>query len=99
MKKTLITFAAICGLATASASFAQSAEEMKAAALEACDTQAASIPEAQRGMVLDMCKCSVESSDYEAMLKASSSGDAKALEEVQAAALEAGQKCAAKVAG
>lgn len=92
--KKLIFLAAI--LATSSAS-AQNAEEMRKSSLEACDIQAQAMPEAQRDMVLNVCKCTVENTDYDMMMKAQS--DQAAMEEVQAAAMKVAQECASSAAG
>lgn len=79
--------------------FAQlSVDDLKKSAIEACDAQAAAIPEEQREMVAKVCTCSAENTDYELMLKAQS-GDQDAVSQATQSAMEVGQKCASMAAG
>lgn len=89
MKPTIILLAT---LFSTSAIAQQDIKQLKEAALQTCDAQAASLPEASREAVLKVCKCSVENTDYELIMKAAS--DPNVMEKVQAKALEVGQKCA-----
>lgn len=91
MKKTLF----LTTLLASSLSFAQSADEMKKMALDACEAQAAAIPEAQRAAVVNMCECTAENTDYEVMLKAQSN-DQEAMKLAQENAMKIAQKCAAE---
>jgi len=85
-------------LASTSAYAQQSADDLKKSALEACKAQAEAIPEEQRGMLIKVCKCSAENTDYEIMLKAQS-GDQDAVTKATQNAMEVGQKCASMAAG
>lgn len=85
-------------LASTSAFAQQSADDLKKSALEACQAQAAAIPEEQRGIVMNVCKCSAENTDYEIMLKAQS-GDQDAVTKATENAMKVGQKCASMAAG
>ena len=84
-------------LATTPAVAQTSADDLKKSALEACEAQAAAIPEAQREMVVKVCECSAENTDYDIMLKAQS-GDQDAVTKATESAMKVGQKCAAMVA-
>jgi len=96
MKKKVLLLAALLASTTALAQ--QSADDLKKSTLEACDAQAATLPEEQREMVAKVCKCSAENTDYELMLKAQS-GDQDAVTQATQSAMEVGQKCASMVAG
>lgn len=85
-------------LASASAYAQLSADDLKKSALEACQAQAAAIPEEQRGMIVKVCECSAENTDYEIMLKAQS-GDQEAITKATESAMKVGQKCASMAAG
>ncbi len=84
-------------LASTSAFAQLSADDLKESALEACQAQAAAIPEEQREMVVKVCKCSAENTDYEIMLKAQS-GDQDAVTKATESAMKVGQKCASLAA-
>jgi hypothetical protein len=89
--KNLIILLSLVGIsATSHAVFAQDAAQLKDVSMQACDAQAAQVPEAQRELMSKICKCTVENTDYEAFLEKSASGD----ESVQADAIAVAQKCA-----
>ncbi|MCF6301445.1 MAG: hypothetical protein L3J52_10075 [Proteobacteria bacterium] len=69
---------------------AMSADEMKDAALEACNTQAEQMPAESRDLVLKSCKCYVDNTDYAAVLSDTTSGDT---DKLQADALAVAEKC------
>ena len=85
-------------LATTPAVAQLSADDLKKSTLEACSAQAAAVPEAQREMIVKVCECSAENTDYDLMLKAQS-GDQDAVAKATESAMKVGQKCAAMVAG
>lgn len=62
--------------------------------MDSCNLQASTIPEAQREMVLNICKCGVENTDYEMML--STQNDPQKMQELQAKAMKVAQECATK---
>jgi len=95
MKKIIL---AVAMLISTTAVAQQTAEELKKTTLEACQTQAAAIPEAQREMVTKVCECSAENTDYELMVKAQS-GDQDAVTQATQSAMKVGQKCASMAAG
>ncbi len=84
MKKTLIIILAMLSFV----SYAMDADQLKSAALKACDTQLESVPEAMREQSKKTCECNVNNTDYAAVLEAQQSGDT---EKVQQAALAAHQ--------
>ena len=77
-----------------STGFAMDADQMKAAALKACDTQLESVPEAMREQSKKTCECNVNNTDYAAVLEAQQSGDT---EKVQQDALIVAEDCAREV--
>ncbi len=89
MRKTLIIILAM----SSSMGFAMDASQLKAAALKACDTQLASVPEEMREQTKKICECNVNNTDYAAVLDAQKSGDS---EKVQADALKVATACAKK---
>ena len=70
------------------------AEQMKEAALKACDTQLESVPEDMREQSKKVCTCNVKKTDYEAVLAAQKTGN---MEEIQADAIKNAQECAEEV--
>ena len=89
--KNLIILCSLIGFSTAShLVYAQDASQLKEMSMQACDAQAAQVPEAQRESMSKICKCTVENTDYDALLKKSASGDAS----VQTDAIAVAQKCA-----
>ena len=72
---------------------AMEAKQLKEAAVKACDMQAQQMPENMRKKVKDTCICTVNKTDYDAMLKAQNSGNT---EQIQAEALKVAQECAAE---
>jgi len=70
--------------------FAMDADQMKAAALKACDTQLESVPEEMREASKKTCACNVNNTDYVAVLEAQQSGDT---EKVQQDALIVAEEC------
>ncbi len=95
MMKKVILMTAV--LASTSAFAQLSADDLKKSTLEACQTQAAALPEEQRAMVEKVCTCSAENTDYELMLKAQS-GDQDAVTQATESAMKVGQKCASMAA-
>ncbi len=87
MKKMIIIILAVLS----TAGFAMDADQMKAAALKACDTQLETVPEALREQTQKTCECNVNNTDYAALLEAQQSGDA---EQVQQDALKVAEACA-----
>ncbi len=94
MKKTILLLAC---MAAASSALAQTADQLKQQSMQACDLQANSVPEAQREMVLSVCKCTVENTDYALMM--SIQGDAQKMQEAQAASMKVAQECTTKASG
>ena len=92
MMKTKSLF--LAGLLLCTGANAQTADQLKQSSLEACDLQSAAVPEAQRKMVLDICQCGVENTDYEMMLAAQS--DPEKMKELQAKSMKIAQQCATK---
>jgi len=76
-----------------SVSFAMDADQLKEMALKACDTQLESIPAEMREQSKKVCECSVNNTDYAALLAAQQTGDTAKLQED---ALKVAQECAAK---
>ena len=89
MKKLILasTFAVVSLGATNG--YAQDAAQLKQISIDACDAQVAQIPEDQRELVLEICKCTVENTDYEALLAKAAAGD----QSLQADAIAVAQKC------
>ncbi|MCB1583190.1 MAG: hypothetical protein R3E90_04900 [Marinicella sp.] len=75
----------------ASVGFAMDAEQLKEAALKACDTQLESVPENMREQSKKTCECTVKKTDYEKVLAAQKTGNT---EELQADAVKIAQECA-----
>jgi hypothetical protein len=71
--------------------FAVDADQMKAAALKACDTQLETVPEAMREQTKKICECNVNNTDYAAVLESQQSGDT---EKVQQDAMKVAEACA-----
>ena len=90
MKKLLLSLTLISASFVSHSIFAQDVSQMKEMSMKACESQAAQMPEAQKEMILNMCKCTVENTDYEALIAKSAAGDTS----VQADALAVAQKCA-----
>lgn len=87
MKKTLI----IVLMMVASTGYTMDAEQLKEAALKACETQLESVPENMREQSKKVCTCNVKKTDYAAVIAAQQSGN---MEEVQANAIKNAQECA-----
>lgn len=87
MKKTLIIILAMLS----TSAFSMDADQLKAAALKACDTQSENVPEAIQELSKKTCECNVKNTDYAAVLDAQSSGDT---EKVQQDAVKIAEKCA-----
>ena len=77
-----------------SAGFAMDANQLKEAALKACDTQLESVPEEMREASKKTCACNAKNTDYAAVLEAQQSGD---MEKVQQDALKVAEACAKEV--
>jgi hypothetical protein len=88
MKKLMI----IVLLMAAGYSQAMTADQLKDAALKACETQMESVPAEMREKSKKICVCNVEKTDYEAVLEAQKSGNT---EQIQADAIKNAQACAA----
>lgn len=89
MKKIIISSLLIASFSA----LAMDGKQLKEAALKACDTQAEQMPENVRAQVKKTCLCSVNKTDYDALMKAQASGK---MEEIQAEALKVAQECAAE---
>ena len=74
-----------------SVGFTRGASELKDAALKACDTAMESVPENMREQSKKMCECTVNKTDYEAVLAAQKSGD---MTQLQEDAIKNAQACA-----
>lgn len=92
MKNSIISLSIAATLLGSGITFAQDAAQLKDMSLKACDAQASQIPEAQREQVSKICKCTVENTDYEALIAKSAAGDASA----QTDAIAVAQKCASE---
>lgn len=90
MKKLIILFATATISLGSLATFAQDATQLKEMSLKACDAQAAQAPEEQREMMTQICKCTVENTDYESLMEKTAAGD----ESGQTDAIAVAQKCA-----
>ena len=90
MKKlfTLLIFVFASTLTTAS--FAQDIEQIKQQAKKVCETQSAQVDEQERELVLKVCTCTVDNTDYEAFLADMAAGD---MVKIQADAEIAASKC------
>jgi len=74
--KNLILLLSVAGLASHSIStLAQDPAQLKETSLQACDAQSTQVPEAHREMVLRMCRCTAENTDYESLIAKSAAGD------------------------
>ena len=87
MKKSLIVVLSMIS----STSFAMDADQLKDMALKACDTQLEHVPAEMREQSKKICECSVNKTDYAAMLTAQQTGDTTKLQED---ALKVAQECA-----
>ncbi|MGJ8664315.1 MAG: hypothetical protein ACSHWU_11730 [Marinicella sp.] len=87
MKKLLII---ICTMVT-STGFTMDANQLKEAALQACNTQLESVPEEMREKSKKACECNVKNTDYAAVLDAQKTGDT---DKIQADALKVATECA-----
>jgi len=72
-------------------SFSMDANQLKEAALKACDTQLENIPENLREKTKKSCLCTVNKTDYAEVLAAQQSGDN---EKIQQDALKVAEACA-----
>lgn len=70
--------------------YADDSAQLKEASLQACATQASQVPEAQKEQMMKVCECTVENTDYAALVEKVAAGDAS----VQADAMAVAQKCA-----
>lgn len=84
----------VSGLFFAEFSHAMDAKQLKAAAIKACDVQAANMPANMKEQAKKICICSAEKTDYEAVLKAQTTGNTK---EMQANAMKIAQACTAEL--
>ncbi|WP_395373735.1 hypothetical protein [Marinicella sp. W31] len=74
-----------------SIAFAQDAKQLKEIALKACDTQMEQVPAEMRDRAVKTCKCTVNKTDYEALLTAQKAGN---MEKIQADATAVAMECA-----
>lgn len=89
MKKTTIIILTFISFI----SFAMDANQLKQAALDACQVEVAGVPEDVREKTKELCECKVENTDYAAVLEAQQSGDT---EKVKKDALDVAAACAKK---
>ena len=87
MKK--IVMMALMGMA--SVTVAQDAKQLKEIALTACKTQMEQVPAEMRDRAMKTCTCTVEKTDYDAVIKAQQAGN---LEKIQADATAVAMECA-----
>ena len=87
MKKMLI----IVLLMVAGYGQAMTADQLKEAAIKACDTQLDSVPAEMRERTKKICLCNVKKTDYDAVLAAQKSGNS---DQIQADAIKNAQACA-----
>lgn len=90
MKKLIILLAVATASLGSVTTFAQDAAQLKEMSMKACDAQASQVPEAQRASMTQICKCTVENTDYESLMTKTAAGDASA----QTDAMAVAQKCA-----
>jgi len=88
MKKTMII---VLLMAAGYSQAMMTAEQLKEAAVKACDTQLDSVPEDMRERTKKICMCNVKKTDYNAVLAAQKSGNT---EQIQADAIKNAQACA-----
>ena len=93
MKKIIIALSFAAASLTALTASAQDAAQIKDLSLKACEAQSAQMPEEQRELVMKICTCTVENTDYDVLLEKSVAGDTAS---VQADALAVAQKCQAE---
>ncbi len=79
-------------MATVTSVWAMDADQLKEQSLEACKTSSQQVPEEYREQTYKTCKCTVEKTDYEAVLAGNT-------EQVQADALKNAQECAKEMQG
>jgi len=91
MKKVIVALTIAGASLTVLNASAQDADQIKSLSLQACEQQAAQLPEDQRELVMKICECTVENTDYETLLAKSAAGDTS----VQADALAVAQQCQA----
>jgi len=89
MKKTITVISTVMMSLSALNSFAQDASQLKEISLKACEAQALQVEESQRELVMKICECTVENTDYESLTAKSAAGDAS----VQDDAIAVAQKC------
>ncbi len=87
MKKMVIIILTLLS----SVGFAMDANQLKQAALKACDTPLESVPDEMREASKKICECNANNTDYAAVLDAQQSGDT---EKVQQDAIKVAEICA-----
>ena len=92
MKKIIIALSIAASALTTLSASAQDAEQIKELSLKACATQSEQMPEEQRELVMKICTCTVENTDYTVLLEKTAAGDTAS---VQADALAVAQQCQA----
>ncbi|WP_223787343.1 hypothetical protein [Marinicella meishanensis] len=89
MKKIMI----IVLLMLAAVGQAMDADQLKEAAVKACETQMEAVPAEMREKSKKVCLCNVKKTDYQAVIDAQQSGD---MEKIQADAIKNAEACAAE---
>lgn len=72
---------------------AMDADQLKEAAIKACETQMEAVPEEMREKSKKVCLCNVNKTDYQAVIDAQQSGN---MEQIQADAIKNAEACAAE---
>ena len=90
MKKLIILLAVVTASLGSATTFAQDAAQLQEMSMKACDAPASQAPEAQRESMTQICKCTVENTDYESLMAKTAAGDTSA----QTDAVAVAQKCA-----
>lgn len=88
--KTTIKMCAVLAFTLPMMACSDEASKLKEQALQACETSVLQVPENVRERTLKMCQCTVEKTDYQAVL----SGDTS---KIQAESIENAQACAKEV--
>ena len=74
-----------------SAAFAQDGKQLKEIALKACETQMEQVPAEMRDRAMKTCKCTVNKTDYDAVIAAQKAGN---VEQIQKDATAVAMECA-----
>ena len=93
--KTLNTSSAMIALLLISPfSLAQTGADLKAQTLQICQAQAAQLADEQKELILALCNCTVENTDYDQVLKDSIAGN---ITKIQEDATKVAQECQKKL--